>query len=135
MEGKYEVTRTSSPIYNTEVKVDSVYLSFKVNIVIDKKTTSINLSAQYNSYMLIFDTNNTKSIEYNYGTYDESEGYHIKLPKSNNIYYMFVKNLLRDIPKIRKIKATNSLRVSCLFCIFKHSPKKRFDGQNGGNLK
>ena len=96
MEGKYEVTRTSSPIYNTEVKVDSVYLSFKENIVIDKKTTSINLSAQYNSYMLIFDTNNTKSIEYNYGTYDESEGYHIKLPKSNNIYYMFVKNLLNE---------------------------------------
>ena len=30
----------------------------------------------------------------------------------------------RDIPKIIKFKATNSLRVSCLFCIFKHSPKK-----------
>lgn len=39
-----------------------------------------------------------------------------------------------DIPKIIKFKATNSLRVSCLFCIFKHSPKKRFDGQNWGNL-
>ena len=30
----------------------------------------------------------------------------------------------RDIPKIIKFKATNSLRVSCLFCIFKHSPQK-----------
>ena len=30
----------------------------------------------------------------------------------------------RDIPKIIKFKATNSLRVSCLFCIFKHSPPK-----------
>ena len=29
-----------------------------------------------------------------------------------------------DIPKIIKFKATNSLRVSCLFCIFKHSPPK-----------
>ena len=29
-----------------------------------------------------------------------------------------------DIPKIIKFKATNSLRVSCLFCIFKHSPQK-----------
>ena len=39
-----------------------------------------------------------------------------------------------DIPKIIKLKATTSLRISCLFCIFKHSPpKKRFDGQNGGN--
>ncbi|KAB6221934.1 hypothetical protein GA387_16520 [Bacteroides xylanisolvens] len=32
--------------------------------------------------------------------------------------------LCRDIPKIIKFKATNSLRVSCLFCIFKHSPQK-----------
>lgn len=96
MEGKYEFTETSSPIYNTEVKVDSVYLSFKENIVIDKNTTSINLSAQYNSYMLIFDINNTKSIEYNYGTYDGSEGHYITLPKSGNIYYMFVKSLLNE---------------------------------------
>lgn len=35
-----------------------------------------------------------------------------------------VKMLPRDIPKIIKFKATNSLRVSCLFCIFKHSPQK-----------
>ena len=33
-------------------------------------------------------------------------------------------SLFRDIPKIIKFKATNSLRVSCLFCIFKHSPQK-----------
>ena len=30
----------------------------------------------------------------------------------------------RDIPKIIKFKATTSLRISCLFCIFKHSPQK-----------
>ena len=30
----------------------------------------------------------------------------------------------RDIPKIIKLKATTSLRISCLFCIFKHSPQK-----------
>ena len=35
----------------------------------------------------------------------------------------FIK-LMRDIPKIIKFKATTSLRVSCLFCIFKHSPQK-----------
>ena len=34
------------------------------------------------------------------------------------------KKVYRDIPKIIKFKATNSLRVSCLFCIFKHSPQK-----------
>ena len=37
-----------------------------------------------------------------------------------NVHRFFV----RDIPKIIKFKATNSLRVSCLFCIFKHSPQK-----------
>jgi len=32
--------------------------------------------------------------------------------------------LSRDIPEIGKFKATTSLRISCLFCIFKHSPQK-----------
>ncbi|RLT73120.1 hypothetical protein D7V78_11985 [Parabacteroides distasonis] len=30
----------------------------------------------------------------------------------------------RDIPEIGKLEVTNLLRVSCLFCIFKHSPPK-----------
>jgi len=34
------------------------------------------------------------------------------------------KRVIRDIPKIIKLKATTSLRISCLFCIFKHSPQK-----------
>lgn len=44
-----------------------------------------------------------------------------------NPVYLSLKNaqlVIRDIPKIIKFKATNSLRVSCLFCIFKHSPQK-----------
>ena len=49
------------------------------------------------------------------------------------LYFLGDSKLIRDIPKIIKLKATTSLRISCLFCIFKHSPKKRFDGQNGGN--
>ena len=56
---------------------------------------------------------------------------HVFKPKSK---FENVVVLYRDIPKIIKLKATTSLRISCLFCIFKHSPpKKRFDGQNGGN--
>ena len=39
-------------------------------------------------------------------------------------YELPEKCVIRDIPKIIKFKATNSLRVSCLFCIFKHSPQK-----------
>ncbi len=40
------------------------------------------------------------------------------------LYCQNNETLHRDIPKIIKFKATNSLRVSCLFCIFKHSPQK-----------
>ncbi|KAB6088270.1 hypothetical protein GA562_25010, partial [Bacteroides xylanisolvens] len=36
------------------------------------------------------------------------------------LYRKFKEIIDRDIPKIIKFKATNSLRVSCLFCIFKH---------------
>ena len=39
-------------------------------------------------------------------------------------YHQFKFLVCWDIPKIIKFKATNSLRVSCLFCIFKHSPQK-----------
>ena len=46
-----------------------------------------------------------------------------------------MKEIFRDIPEIGKFKATNSLRVSCLFVSLSIPPKKRFDGQNGGNLK
>ena len=38
--------------------------------------------------------------------------------------HSFIGVKARDIPKIIKFKATTSLRVSCLFCIFKHSPQK-----------
>ena len=41
-----------------------------------------------------------------------------------NISFNELLDINRDIPKIIKFKATNSLRVSCLFCIFKHSPQK-----------
>ena len=40
------------------------------------------------------------------------------------IIYSIYSIVSRDIPEIGKFKATNSLRVSCLFCIFKHSPQK-----------
>ena len=40
------------------------------------------------------------------------------------ILVIWAVSVYRDIPKIIKFKATNSLRVSCLFCIFKHSPQK-----------
>ncbi|KAA4704362.1 hypothetical protein DW891_20300 [Bacteroides fragilis] len=41
-----------------------------------------------------------------------------------NTHHISARNLKWDIPKIIKFKATTSLRVSCFFCIFKHSPQK-----------
>ncbi|CAG9903253.1 hypothetical protein BOVA604_5057 [Bacteroides ovatus] len=92
MEGTYEVTGTSSPIYNSYLyqKLDTVYLAFKENIAINSNTTSVNLSAKYNSFMLMFDTDNTKSIEYGYG---ENSSNNIALSKVDNIYYMFLDKL------------------------------------------
>ena len=42
----------------------------------------------------------------------------------DKVYLILYRDLGRDIPKIIKFKATTSLRISCLFCIFKHSPPK-----------
>ena len=52
------------------------------------------------------------------------ELYYQGIDRANTILDQKDNVVIRDIPKITKFKATNSLRVSCLFCIFKHSPKK-----------
>ena len=46
------------------------------------------------------------------------------LPRFYLLILLVYSRLIGDIPKIIKFKATISLRVSCLFCIFKHSPQK-----------
>lgn len=91
-EGTYEITGTSSPIYSSFLyqKLDTVYLAFKENIAISSNTTSINLSAKYNSFMLMFDTDNTKSINYGCG---ENSNNNIALSKADNIFYMFLDKL------------------------------------------
>ena len=96
MEGTYEVTGTSSPIYSSFLyqKLDTVYLAFKENIAISSNTTSINLSAKYDSFMLMFDTDNTKSIDYGYG---ENISNNIALSKVDNIFYMFLDKLQRQV--------------------------------------
>ena len=42
----------------------------------------------------------------------------------DKVYLILYRDLGRDIPKIIKFKATTSLRISCLFCIFKHSVRQ-----------
>lgn len=65
-EGVYEVTGTSVPLYKTKAgePSDTVYLSFNETINIKKDMSSLVLQAQYNSYLLLFDAENTKDIYY-----------------------------------------------------------------------
>lgn len=95
MEGTYELTGTSSPLYTstTTRKVDTLFLAFKENIIINQTTTTVNLSAKHDSYMLILDADNTKSINYNFGTLDGDVNKTIKLSKVDNVYFMFVSSL------------------------------------------
>lgn len=110
MEGTYEVTGISSPIYSSFLyqKLDTVYLAFKENIAISSNTTSINLSAKYDSFMLMFDTDNTKSINYGYG---ENSSNNITLSKVDNIFYMFLDKLStagNDRLRIKRISGSES---------------------------
>lgn len=89
LEGEYEVTGKSESTYDSTDKVDGMYLQFKEDVTIDKNTTVINLTATYDCYMLIFNTENITYIDYS-----NSNPRHIALSKKDNIYYMFLQKLL-----------------------------------------
>ncbi len=87
LEGIYNVKGFSAPKHTNQY-IDSLALSFNEKVTITKETTSIKLTANYTSYMLIFDAANTQSIEYCgymngiYQTYS--------LKKVDNIFYAFI---------------------------------------------
>lgn len=54
----------------------------------------------------------------------EKEFYIKILPLKKEHMQTYARLEIRDIPKIIKFKATTSLRISCLFCIFKHSVRQ-----------
>lgn len=90
-EGEYEITGKSESTYNSTGNVDGMYLQFKENVTINKNTTIINLTAMYDCYMLIFNTENISKIVY---TNDNPYSTPITLSKKDNIYYMFLQELL-----------------------------------------
>lgn len=97
LEGTYNVKGSSAPKHTNEY-IDSLAISFNEKITITKETTSITLTANYSSYMLIFDAANTQSVEYCgymngiYQTYS--------LKKIDNIFYAFIHREPEESDKI-----------------------------------
>lgn len=97
MEGTYDIKGISKPKYSKEY-VDSLALTFNEKVVITKETTSITLTANYTSYMLMFDADNIKSIEYSEYTSSIYSTYSLK--KADNIFYIFISQEARETDKI-----------------------------------
>lgn len=87
-EGNYIVTGKSRPIeketyYGYEYPSDTVYLTFEEEVKIVKDMSNLTLTANYDAFLLLFDTDNTEKIQMN----------REKLLTSNNdIYWLFVRD-------------------------------------------
>ena len=70
-EGTYKVEGISHRIINNSIGINSEYvsdttfISFNEEVSISPKQTILNLTAQYDSYLLIFDSSNISTAEYN----------------------------------------------------------------------
>ncbi|MBP3373173.1 MAG: hypothetical protein J6L60_01375 [Bacteroidaceae bacterium] len=95
-EGTYKVTGTSYPKEKySESPSDTVYISFSEEVEITKSTTQLTLTANYASYLLLFDVNNIRNIlladEYNTAFPEDNKMYK-KLTKDDNCYWLFMVN-------------------------------------------
>lgn len=100
--GEYEVTGNSHPstVYFMSC-LDSLYLSFKENVTITNNTEGLTLTANYDSYMLLFDQSDKTNIEYCYGGGGNSPIESTNLKTIDGIYYAFYCQLRGNINNIR----------------------------------
>lgn len=93
--GVYEVTGTSHPA--SSKCLDSLYLCFNEEVSINNDTENINLTAQYDSYLLMFDKSDKTAIDYRYkptiNTYQT-----IGLSIMDDIYYAFFNEFIGYTP-------------------------------------
>ena len=87
-EGNYTVTGKSQPIeketyYGYEYPSDTVYLTFEEDVKIIKDMSNLTLTANYDAFLLLFDTENTEKIRMN------SERL---LTSNNNVYWLFMRD-------------------------------------------
>ena len=87
--GEYEVTGTSHPATDR----DSVYLSFNEDVTITGETEGINLTAQYDSYLLMFDKSGKENVEFRYSSNTGGSGSTSPLTNIDNLYYAFIYQL------------------------------------------
>ncbi len=115
--GEYEVTGTSYPnqTSNNSFKgVDSVYLCFNEKINISPETESVNLTAQYDSYMLMFDKADKTSVKYYYKYNSSSSGSTISFKNIDNLYYAFFNKLWDTRSYINRLNIERPVGISTI---------------------
>lgn len=92
-EGEYYVNGTSYPIENyteiggiNDLPSDTVYLEFNETVKITKDMSTLVLNAKYNSFLMLFDTENTSKIELVISNNVVKE-----LSKDSNCYWLFAR--------------------------------------------
>lgn len=93
IEGEYEVTGTSAPIPKdadilSHYVSDTVFISFEEVISVTKDMKNLNLTAKYDSFLLMFDDVNYSDIHYHY--YESGRNYNQDLYKTENNYVIFI---------------------------------------------
>ncbi len=91
-EGEYTIIGQSRPVeketyYGYEYPSDTVYLTFNETVKIEEGMTNLALTAIYDSFLLLFDTDNTSKISMS------GPGSNKNLTKDNNIYWLFVRDI------------------------------------------
>ena len=96
-EGTYNVTGMSTPI-EKEFKEwsDSVYIVFNETVLIKKDDTKLTLSAIYDSFLLMLDTENTTNVSCKCNDLSSSKE---KLSHNDKQFWVFMQNTYRNIQK------------------------------------
>lgn len=108
--GEYEVTGTSHPTTGR----DSVYLSFNEDVTITGETTGINLTAQYDSYLLMFDKSDKKEAKLIFDSSTGGSGTTYPLTNVDSLYYAFIyqlNNLGRNYIRIARDGESSSIEL------------------------
>ncbi len=108
VEGEYYITGTSSPkpkgVSYQSMPSDTVFLSFNEDIVVTKDMTSLNLTAIYDSYLILFDNTNYSNINFYHsgnGTIDNP------LFMTDEVFSLFIRDFnYKSADYIPQIKAT-----------------------------
>ena len=95
MEGEYTVTGTSAPQpieseLLSHYSSDTVFVSFNETVNISKDMTNINLTAKYDSYLLLFDKDNCNEVYYQVYLNGRNNRKYLYQTDKNNI--IFIKN-------------------------------------------